>query len=148
MKTVSHVNKMTKGFLLLTAVDIVCSRPHKIDEHDLDIKIYYECLGQGKSDDEPFKPPAPLEISDIDPKKLQFLIKSPLYQQTLEKQLKAVYGKPVWSKETRTNSITVECILTPETKDCQKIVRTWETKVKENLKKCLDQFLASKLLFF
>lgn len=107
----------------------MCRRPHRIDEQDLDVEIYYECLRQV----EPFKLPSPLVISDSDPKKLHFLIKSQSKQQALETQLNAVYGKPIWPKETITSSFTVKCTLTPETKDCRKLARTWETNVKESI---------------
>lgn len=121
-----------------TAVEVVCRRPHRLDEQDLDVKIYYECLGQV----EPFKLPALLVISDSDPKKLHFLIKSQSKQQALETQLNAVYGKPIWSKETITSSFTVKCTLTPETKDCRKLARTWETNVKESISIFFNQLNA------
>lgn len=91
-----------------------------------------------------FKPLAQLEISDLDQKKLQFLIKSPPNQQAVEKQLEAVYGKPIWPKKSKSNSLTVECTLTPETKDCQQLLGTWETNVKEKLNVFLDQLLVVK----
>lgn len=100
-----------------------------MDEQELDVMIYYECLGL-KTDYVPFKPPNSLVISDFDPKKLKFLINSPPNQRTVEKQLETVYGKPIWPQKTKTYSLTIECTLTPETKDCRKIARHWETKVK------------------
>lgn len=115
IKSVTEVSKVADILFLLIAVDVVCSRPHRIFEQDLDVKIYYECLGQVESGGEPFKPLVPLEISNIDPKKIQFLIKSPPNKQAVEKQLEAVYGKPILPKETRANSLTVECNLTPKT---------------------------------
>lgn len=121
-------------------MDVVCRRPHRIDEQNLDVKIYYECLRQV----EPFKLPAPLVISDSDPRKLHFLIKSQSKQQALETQLKAVYGKPIWPKETIASSFTVKCTLTPETKDCRKLARTWETNVKESLTIVFNQLNAGK----
>ncbi|XP_061194487.1 protein mono-ADP-ribosyltransferase PARP14-like [Saccostrea echinata] len=142
--------KLLDGFCLVyfeepEAVDVVCSRQHKVDGQDLDVKIYYECLGQVESDEEgPFQPPRPLELTDLDTKKLQFLIKSPSNQQAIEKQLEAVYGKPVWPKKSKSVSLTVECTLTAETKDCKKLAKTWEAKVKENLNKFLGLLLVTK----
>lgn len=121
-------------------MDVVCRRPHRIDDQDLDVKIYYECLRQVL----PFKLPAPLVISDSDPKKLHFLIKFESKQQAMEKQLRAVYGKPIWSKNTIASSFTVKCTLTPETQDCRKLARTWETNVKESLAIFFNQLNAGK----
>ncbi|XP_061194391.1 uncharacterized protein LOC133202571 [Saccostrea echinata] len=119
--------------------DVVSKRQHRVDRQDLDVKIYYECLGQVENDWEvPFRLPGPLEFTDLDVNKLKFLIKSPPDQQVMEKQLEAVYGKPVWPKQSKAVSLTVECTLTAETKDCRKLVRTWGTKVKEDLNKFLD----------
>ncbi|XP_062581102.1 protein mono-ADP-ribosyltransferase PARP14-like isoform X2 [Saccostrea cucullata] len=127
------------------AVDLVCRRQHKVDGQVLDVKIYYECLGQVESEEEgPFQPPGPLELTDLDTKKLQFLIKSPSNQQAIDKQLEAVYGKPVWPKKSKSVSLTVDCTLTAETKDCKKLAKTWEAKVKENLNKFLDLLLVTK----
>lgn len=85
-----------------------------------------------------------IEISDLDQKKLQFLIKSPPNQQAVAKQLEVVYGNPIWPKKTKSTSLTVECTLTSETKDCQQLLGTWETNVKEKLNLFLDQLLVVK----
>ena len=139
------VNWSFCSILSLIAVDTVCGRSHKVDGQVLDVKVYHECLGQVESDDDgPFKPPASLEISDIDAKKLQFLIKSPPNQQAVDKQLEAVYGKPVWPKKSKSSALTIDCTLTPETKDCRKIARTWEAKIKENLNRFMDLLLVEK----
>ena len=127
-------------------MDVVCGRSHKLDGCVLDVKVYQECLAPVEScvDEEPFQTPDPLEISDIDAKKLQFLIKSRPNQQAVDKQLEAVYGKPVWPKTSKSNSLTIECTLTSETKDCRKLARTWEAKLKENLNRYLDLLLVEK----
>lgn len=98
IKSITEVSKVADVLFLLIAVDVVCRRPHGIFEQDLDVKIYYECLGQMESDGEPFKPPGPLEIFNIDPKKIQFLIKSFPNKQAVDKQLEVIYGKPLWPK--------------------------------------------------
>lgn len=85
-----------------------------------------------------YKFPAPLEVSDFDPKKLQFLIRSPPDQRALEIRLEAVYGKPRWPKMSKSNSLTIACTLMSETKDFRKLARTWETKVKEKLDEFFD----------
>ncbi|XP_056006116.1 protein mono-ADP-ribosyltransferase PARP14-like isoform X2 [Ostrea edulis] len=142
--------KMCDGFCLVyfeepEAVEVVCAKSHRVDGQDLEVKIYYECLGQVESDEEgPFQPPGLLEITDLDTKKLQFLMKSPPNQEAVQKQLEAVYGKPVWPKKSKVNSLSIECTLTAETKDCRKIGRTWEAKVKENMNKFLDLLLVIK----
>lgn len=119
-------------------MDVVRRRPHRVDGQDLNVKKYYECLGQV----EPFKLPAPLVISDSDPKKLHFLIESQSKQKAFETQLNAVYGKPIWPKETIDSSFTVKCTLTPETKDCRKLARTWKTNVKESVSIFFNQLNA------
>lgn len=85
-----------------------------------------------------YNPPVAVDISDFDPKKLQFLIMSPPNQQAVEKQLEAVYGKPIWPKKSKSNSLTIECTLIPGTINFRKLARTWKTKVKEKLDEYLD----------
>ena len=126
-------------------MDAVCGRSHKLYGCVLDVKLYHKCLAQVESnDDEPFQTPAPLEISDIDAKKLQFLITSHPNQQAVDKQLEAVYGKPIWPKKSKSSALTIECTLTPETKDCRKLARTWEAEMKGNLNRFLDLLLVEK----
>ncbi|XP_056006137.1 uncharacterized protein LOC130050337 isoform X2 [Ostrea edulis] len=142
--------KMYDGFGLVyfeepEAVEVVCAKSHRVDGQDLEVKIYYECLGQVESDEEgPFQPPGLLELTDLDTKKLQFLMKSPPNQEAVQKQLEVVYGKPVWPTNFKVNSLSIECTLTAETKDCRKICRIWEAKVKENMNKFLDLLLVIK----
>lgn len=76
-------------------INIIYKKPHRINKQNLNIKIYYKYLKQIKNNNKPFKTPTSLKISDFNPKKLQFLIKSPPNQQTIKKQLKTIYKKPI-----------------------------------------------------
>ena len=123
-----------------TVVETVCGRTHRVNGQDLDVKAISNHYGEHIS----FKTPAPVEIQDLDAKKLQFLTNSPPYRQTLEKELKAVYGKPVWPDNYKSRSITMHCTLTKEAENCQMLARTWEANVKETLHRFLDTLLVIK----
>ena len=69
---------------------------------------------------------------------------SPFYRQALEKELKAVYGQPVWPEKSKSSSLTIQCTLTAEAENCQMLPRTWEANVKETLHSFLDTLLVIK----
>ena len=84
-------------------MDIVCSRNHKIDRQVLDVKEYHEWLVESNEEGQ-FQPPAPVEISEINGKKLQFLTSSTAVNII---KLLGVYGKPIWPKTSKLITLTV-----------------------------------------
>ena len=143
LRSLESLNDLLFSF---TVVESVCSRTHKVNGQDLDVKAiskHFACQLE-RGEHILFKIPASVEIQDLDAKKLQFLTNSPPYRQTLEKELKAVYGKLVWPDNYKSRSITMHCTLTKEAENCQMLARTWEANVKETLHRFLDTLLVIK----
>ena len=101
------------------------------------VEIYHECLGGTASGDgQKFKPSDPIEL-DLDVRKINFLTKSEIGKNILERQLKTCYAEVLkWPLKKR-GTIKIKCTLTADVKDCRKMVKTWETGVK----KCLEGYL-------
>ena len=143
LRSLESLNGLLFSF---TVVESVCSRTHKVNGQDLDVKAiskHFACQLE-RGEHILFKIPASVEIQNLDAKKLHFLSNSPFYRQALEKELKAVYGKPIWPEKSKSSSLTIQCTLTAEAENCQMLPRTWEAKVKETLHRFLDLLLVTK----
>lgn len=116
-------------------MDVVCDRSHRINDQDLDVKKYHESFGQFVCT---FLYPPRFEISNLNPNKLHFLVNSISNQEAVKKQLNAVFANPIWPKLSETNSLIIECTLTPEPKEYHRFARTWETNVRESFERYFD----------
>ncbi|XP_071133739.1 protein mono-ADP-ribosyltransferase PARP14-like [Mytilus edulis] len=116
-----------------------CKKEHKIEGSVVKVEIYYKCLGGTATGDGPkFKPLDPLSV-DLDIKIVQFLSNSDTAKEEVNKVLKPYNACiPKWPAG-KSASITIICTLTADTKDCKKLVKTWE----DDVGKCLKTFVAT-----
>ncbi|XP_069139429.1 protein mono-ADP-ribosyltransferase PARP14-like isoform X2 [Argopecten irradians] len=128
------------SFLILfvdhTVVDRVLERSHTVDNTTLDVKLFHELLGESGDDGPKFKVPDTLVISDIDPRKVQFLQNSKPNKDGLEKQLSSQHTQIIWP-ENLGDPVKLECLLTKEIKDCRTLAKAW----KDTARLALDRFL-------
>ncbi|XP_063404473.1 protein mono-ADP-ribosyltransferase PARP14-like [Mytilus trossulus] len=116
-----------------------CKKEHKIEGSVVKVDIYHKCLGGTASGDGPkFKSLDPLSV-DLGVKIVQFLSNSETAKEEVNKVLKPYYACIRKWPADKSPTIIIECTLTADTKDCKKLVKTWE----DDVGKCLKTFVAS-----
>ncbi|CAC5408902.1 unnamed protein product [Mytilus coruscus] len=111
-----------------------CKKVHTIEGSTVKVEIYYKCLGGTATGDGPkFKPLDPLSV-DLGIKIVQFLSNSNTGKEEVNKVLKPCYACIQKWPSGKSATITIECTLTADTKDCKKLVKTWEDDVEKRLK--------------
>ncbi|VDI41166.1 poly [ADP-ribose] polymerase 10/14/15 [Mytilus galloprovincialis] len=116
-----------------------CKKEHKIEGSVVKVEIYYKCLGGTATGGGPkFKPLDPLSVN-LDIKIVQFLSNSDTAKEEVNKVLKPYNACIRKWPAGKSTTITVECTLTADTKDCKKLVKTWE----DDVGKCLKTFVAT-----
>ncbi|XP_021339787.1 poly [ADP-ribose] polymerase 14-like [Mizuhopecten yessoensis] len=128
---------------MFTVIDHVCGRSHTVDSHTLDVKLYHELIGDSGEDGPKFKVPDVLVITDLDPRKIQFVQYSQPNKDGLEKQLTAQHTKIIWP-EKLADPVKLECLLTKEVKDCRNLAKEWKKTARTSLDKFLDVLLVYK----
>ncbi|KAK3095440.1 hypothetical protein FSP39_014712 [Pinctada imbricata] len=117
--------------------DRVCKKSsHKVDGQKLNVQIYHECLGIPASDQEGirFKLPDPVFLKQLEPRKMQFLYKSKPNKEAMELQVSKTNGKIVWPPK-HSDPLKIECTLSKDVKDCNKLVKTWKNDVTDAVSK-------------
>ncbi|KAK3598396.1 hypothetical protein CHS0354_019799 [Potamilus streckersoni] len=117
-----------------TICDRVLHRKHKIDGSDLQLSMYYECLGPISDDDNgpSFKTPKPVKLEGLEFAKIQFLMKSEPNRTAIEKQLQDCFTHIQWP-QTETDCITLTCTLTSDIQDCKKKAVSWAKQAEQSL---------------
>uniref|UniRef100_A0A8B8E892 Poly [ADP-ribose] polymerase n=1 Tax=Crassostrea virginica TaxID=6565 RepID=A0A8B8E892_CRAVI len=120
--------------------DIVCKKSHVVDNQNLTVQIYHDCLGQPFNPEEGprFKTPNPLIIRELNLRKMKFVYKSPEFKEILDKQASMGHGKIKWPEKPAAE-LTVECTLTKDVPDCRKLVKTWEKDMENGIKRLLEE---------
>ncbi|KAL5021121.1 hypothetical protein ScPMuIL_000276, partial [Solemya velum] len=121
-----------------SVVDSVLVRSHKIDGCTLHLKMFHDCLGAG-SEEQKFKLPAPLKVSDQDPTIIEFLKQSKSHKEALEIQLKQCHGTIEWPSK-QGESIVLHCVLTKNMKDWNKVMKNWGESIRKSLLEFLEKF--------
>jgi hypothetical protein len=123
----------------LTVCDRVCQRSHKVDGKKLTVHVYHECLGQPCHPEAApkFKPLPPVVVRDLELRKMKFVYTSEEMKEALNKQAELTHSKIKWPKRA-TAELTVECMLTKDVKDCQKLAKTWEKNISDGIHKLLE----------
>ncbi|XP_069140966.1 LOW QUALITY PROTEIN: protein mono-ADP-ribosyltransferase PARP14-like [Argopecten irradians] len=136
--TVNSINLhgFNRSYCGKNVVDRVLERSHTVDNTTLDVKLFHELLGESGDDGPKFKVPDTLVISDIDPRKVQFLQNSKPNKDGLEKQLSSQHTQIIWP-ENLGDPVKLECLLTKEIKDCRTLAKAW----KDTARLALDRFL-------
>ncbi|XP_021358914.1 uncharacterized protein LOC110453970 isoform X2 [Mizuhopecten yessoensis] len=110
-----------------TVIDGVCGRSHTVDSGE---------------DGPKFKVPDVLVITDLDPRKIQFVQYSQPNKDGIEKQLTAQHTKIIWP-EKLADPVKLVCLLTKDVKDCRNLAKAWT----QTARKSLDMFLDVLLVF-
>lgn len=98
------------------------------------VQIFYDSLGYPLKDDKlAFQMPHPVYITDIDTKKLKFLLNSPKSQLQLYEQLKVINAVISWPTSCKDNQVQIKCTLSNDEKNHQKLSKTWNSDVKEHI---------------
>ena len=126
--------------LFFSVCDIVCKRSHVVDNRNLTVQIYHDCLGQpfNPEEDPRFKTPNPLIIRELNLRKMKYVYKSPEFKEILDKQASMGHGKIKWPEKPAAE-LTVECTLTKDVPDCRKLVKTWEKEMESGIKRLLEE---------
>ncbi|OWF37130.1 Eukaryotic translation initiation factor 4 gamma 3 [Mizuhopecten yessoensis] len=138
---VTEVKEISDGYFLAIfkdpeVIDRVCQRTHKLDGKTLTVQTYHEMLGHRVSHTGPtFKVPCPLVIKDADQNKVQHLMSSDMTK--LEKQLNDHHTKLHWPGDIP-GHLKLECLLTEDVVDSNRLVISWE----EVVRNILSNFLA------
>ncbi|XP_021355424.1 uncharacterized protein LOC110451631 [Mizuhopecten yessoensis] len=139
---VTEVKEISDGYFHVTfedpgVIDRVCQRTHKLDRKTLTVQTYHEMLGHRVSHTGPtFKVPCPLVIKDADQNKVQHLMS---YDMTkLEKQLSDHHAKLHWPGDIP-GHLKLECLLTEDVVDGNRLVISWEEVVRNILSNFLAQ---------
>lgn len=116
----------------------VCSQYHNVDGQELEVCLYYECLGVTRSSklQLTFTPPSKLTYDPKETEKLMFLEKSSKAQDVLKSKLDSLYALAEIQSEGGIKKISVSCFLEYDVPDCRQRAKKWEKKVKKEL----DQF--------
>ncbi|XP_033757551.1 uncharacterized protein LOC117339941 isoform X2 [Pecten maximus] len=120
--------------------DRVLERSHTVDNQTIDAGLVHELIGDSGEDGPKFKIPDSIVITDVDPRKIQFLQHSETNKNGLEKQLSSQYTRILWPKNFG-DPVRLECLLTTEVKDCWTLVNTWKATARSSLDKFLDVLL-------
>ncbi|XP_033757735.1 protein mono-ADP-ribosyltransferase PARP14-like isoform X1 [Pecten maximus] len=126
-----------------TVIDKVCERSHTVDGKTLDVKLFHELIGDSGEDGPKFKVPDSMVITDVDPRKIQFLQHSQTNKDGLEKQLSSQHTTILWPKNIG-DSVRLECLLTKEVKDCRTLAKAWKATARSSLDKFLDVLVVFK----
>ncbi|XP_062619962.1 uncharacterized protein LOC134281522 [Saccostrea cucullata] len=120
------------------ACDRVCRKSHKVDNQMLTVHTYHKCLGQTFNPNEgpTFKPLDPVIMRELDLRKMKFVYTSDEFQQAMNKQAELSHSRIKWQKRAATE-LTVECTLTKDVKNCQKLAGKWKKQVADGIKKLL-----------
>ena len=104
------------------------------------VQIYHECLGQpfNAEGERKVKIPNPLNVRELDLRKMKFVFKSPEFKEILDKESTIGYGRIKWPEKPATE-LTVECTLTKEIQDCKKLVKTWEKDMESCIRRLLGE---------
>ncbi|CAG2202964.1 unnamed protein product [Mytilus edulis] len=122
-----------------------CENSHIIDKCKLTVQIFYDCLGIHHDEDKTaFEVPQPVYITNIDNKKLKFLLHSTLSQSQLCEQLQAVNAEITWPSSSDDNKVEMKCTLSKEKSGYQKLAQTWSRDVKEGVDKYLQSLQVDK----
>ena len=109
------------------------------------MQIFYDCLGSHNDDDKPeFEVPHPVYITNIDNRKLKFLLHSTLSQSQLCEQLQAVNAEITWPSSSDDNKVEMKCTLSKEKSGYQKLAQTWSRDVKEGVDKYFQSLQVDK----
>ncbi|XP_060085651.1 protein mono-ADP-ribosyltransferase PARP14-like isoform X2 [Ylistrum balloti] len=126
-----------------SVIDSVCARSHTVDGQTLHVKLFHELIGDSGEDGPKFKVPGTLVITDIDPRKIQFVKFSQPNKEGLEKQLETHHTKILWP-EKLTDPVKLECLLTKDIKDCRTLAKNWKQTAQSSLDKFLDVLIVFK----
>ncbi|XP_076115863.1 protein mono-ADP-ribosyltransferase PARP14-like [Mytilus galloprovincialis] len=122
-----------------------CENSHIIDKCKLTVQIFYDCLGIHHDEDKAaFEVPQPVYITNIDNKKLKFLLHSTLSQSQLCEQLQAINAEITWPSSSDDNKVEMKCTLSKEKSGYQKLAQTWSRDVKEGVDKYLQSLQVDK----
>ena len=123
--------------MLLSAVSRITQADHKLDDEELCVYVYYECLGvPSVNGDAKFHNPEPYEFEPSDPVKVRFLCESPIAREKLEEKLIGRHAKISPMTDGDTPSVLVESTLTDRVESCFRLAKRWK-KCTENI---LQQF--------
>ena len=118
--------------LYFEAADVVCQRKHKLDGHELEVRIFHECLGLE------FVFLESLDSKDLDIRKLQFLVQSEPSKAEIGRRLAGIHAQIVWPKNIKPMPLKVQCCFTKEVGDLRKLSKNWKKAVITEVTKFLD----------
>ncbi|KAJ8317273.1 hypothetical protein KUTeg_005177 [Tegillarca granosa] len=136
-------------------LDEVCKRKHKVDDQQLVLHVYHECLGNVSDDEDDsagssvggrkFKQPESFSLNEADKRKVEFLKHSKSVKDAVEKQLKSCHAAVQWPK-SKTDFMVIDCLLTAEIKDCKTLAKTWKKTATDSLNQFFEALIVEENL--
>uniref|UniRef100_A0A8B8B896 Poly [ADP-ribose] polymerase 14-like isoform X4 n=1 Tax=Crassostrea virginica TaxID=6565 RepID=A0A8B8B896_CRAVI len=125
----------------------VCSQYHKVDGQELEVSLYYECLGVSRNSSLQltFTAPANFMYDPQNDAKLMFLETSPKAQEVLKSTLEQQYALAEVQTEGKKKMISVRCCLTYDVSECMRRARKWKKKVQKELDEFFNNIVIESL---
>ncbi|KAK7499456.1 hypothetical protein BaRGS_00009431, partial [Batillaria attramentaria] len=116
-------------------VERILEKTHSIDERELHVRRYLECLGSsgGIVDPTVFDVPKPITLKDVDKFKLAFIRHSRNARDNFFQTLSKIHAKTKFVD----NTVILECTLGPNVPQARVLVRTWRKDVQKKVLECL-----------
>ncbi|XP_052088002.1 uncharacterized protein LOC127725187 [Mytilus californianus] len=111
---------------------IACTRSHEIDNINLKVQVFHECLGTSTESNvalESTLKMAPLIVTHNDQNKVHFLKYSLPYSEELEHNLQKCFAHMILPLSPKDNRIIIECTLTEEIHEYSKLAGSWNKTV-------------------
>ncbi|CAC5392514.1 Protein mono-ADP-ribosyltransferase PARP15 [Mytilus coruscus] len=126
---------------------VATQRKHVLSKCTLSVNIFYDCLGIPAHNEEgsKFKPLSPVTVHNIDKQKVKFMLHAISSEKEFQKQLQNIHAEVHWPSLDEDRLMTIHSTLTKDTKDWQKISKTWEEDVQKQVDVFLEKLLVEKL---
>ncbi|KAL3863571.1 hypothetical protein ACJMK2_005322 [Sinanodonta woodiana] len=119
----------------------VCRKQHTIDRKEIQVCLYYECLGEDLDADDvsdlihgvedtvaEFKLPDPVRLNNWNPQILRFLMNNRKHRAMFEKNLSDVNGVAKWPSSLE-GDVIIECSMKADDEHANSLLKDWTTRV-------------------
>ncbi|CAG2248586.1 unnamed protein product [Mytilus edulis] len=126
---------------------VATQREHVVSKCTLSVNIFYDCLGIPTDNEEgsKFKPLPPVTVHNFDKQKVKFMLHLNSNKEEFQKELNKMHAEVHWPSHGEESILTIHPTLTRNTKDWQKISKTWEVDVRKEVDVFSQKLLVEKL---
>ncbi|XP_061179435.1 protein mono-ADP-ribosyltransferase PARP14-like [Saccostrea echinata] len=130
-----------------TVAGDVCSRYHSVDGQELEVSLYYECLGVSRNSqlEMTFDTPHDFAFDPRDMNKLSYLASSPQAKNKLKSQLEPLYATADIQTEGKFKNISLHCTLAYDVPECRQKSRKWMKKVTKKMEEFFHSIVVETL---